>query len=108
MPLVQLAMSDPLPDATSTEAPQVSNLAVRYMYNVGSDKDYELSNEKIAWDDANALATSAEKYSTGGTWQPILDYYFGTQWCGQDFAQTEIKISTPTILACFDVNVADF
>ena len=89
--LLQLAMSDPSPIATSTTAPQASTLAVRYVYNKGSDKAYELANEQIAWDDANSLAVAANEWTAGGRWQPILDYYFGTKGCQEDFAQTEIK-----------------
>lgn len=92
--LLQLATSDPSPNATSTEAPQASILAVRRSYNAGSDKAYELANEQIAWDDANSLAVAANEWSVGGRWQPIIDYYFGTKGCQEDFAQTEIKCLT--------------
>ena len=98
--LLQLATSDLPPIATSTAAPQASTLAVRYLYNTGSDKAYELDNEQIAWDDANSLAVAANEWTAGGRWQPILDYYFGTKGCQQDFAQTEIKCLNYLLLPC--------
>ena len=78
------------------------------MYNAGSDKAYELANEQIAWDDANSLVVAANKWIAGGPWQPILDYYFGTKWCQQAFATTEIKVLAYLTFTSLDVNPADF